>query len=182
MTILTDHLNIDRSEDPGYWYIWALDFKNTFLFLYDQTFKLLNSKNINLDQLPSQPGNISILTIYFSTLELYMKTFLLANKSFELSLLKTKYRHKLSEIREKCADIDNRFNNENLKWIIDTMEKSIKSDWSQIKYPLKRAPLLDKKADRSKDAGMFGLFGKKTMLPPLELLEEIVKPLVYIED
>ncbi len=54
-------------------------------------------------------------------------------------------------------------------------------DWKSIRYPHRRAPLL-KTADRKSDQHLPGLYGPDSMIPPLELLDEIVKELVYIKD
>src|SRR3989344_8092491 len=100
MTILIDHLNVDRSEDPGYWYLWSLDFKNTFLFLYEHEMNLYKDK-VNLDKLPPQPGVVTILTVYFTALELYMKTFLVCRDA-ELTveeLASRKWGNKLEKLR-----------------------------------------------------------------------------------
>ena len=183
MTIITNHLNIDRSEDPEYWYLWALDFKNTFLFLYSRVTNLYRLKNINLDKLPPQPGNLATLTIYYASIELYMKTYLLAKGILKTRQLRRKeFGHHLEVLRKVCSKSDARFNNEALKWIIKVMEMSLKSDWSQIKYPPRRAPLFKVGAERTKNSHVMPLYGKETMIPPLELLEDIVIPLVYTKD
>ena len=66
MTILTNHINIDRSDDPGYWYLWSVDFKNTFLFLYEHEMNMLRSRTkINLDKLPAEVK----LTVMFPRFE-----------------------------------------------------------------------------------------------------------------
>src|SRR3989337_3975301 len=111
MTILIDHLNVDRSEDPGYWYLWALDFKNTFLFLYNHEMNLLQNKpKINPDQLPPPPGHISIQTLYFTAIELYLKAFLLAQKDLTVAeLASNKWSHQLIKLRKRCSDIDGDF-------------------------------------------------------------------------
>src|SRR3990172_363416 len=138
MTILIDHLNVDRSEDPGYWYLWALDFKNTFLFLYNHEMNLLQNKpKINPDQLPPPPGHISIQTLYFTAIELYLKAFLLDQKDLTVAeLASNKWSHQLIKLRKRCSDIDGDFENKELKWVIDALNKLFKKDWHLLKYAI----------------------------------------------
>ncbi|OGK25378.1 hypothetical protein A3A46_00015 [Candidatus Roizmanbacteria bacterium RIFCSPLOWO2_01_FULL_37_13] len=180
MTIKIDHLNMDRSEDPGFWYLWALEFNNTFrlLFSYSDNF-LKKSHNINTD--PPPPSHIVMWTIYAHTLELYMKTYLLALKAVQISDLRYKYSHDLERLRQKCAELEPQFNNKYLTWITQDLKKFTKIDWEYIKYPPKIPPL-SKKPKLRDIQHTPGMYGKKTMLPPLDLLEKIIKPLVYIND
>lgn len=170
--MLIDYLNLDKEKDPGYWYLWALDFKNTFCYLFDGSEKLLRRKKINLDTLPSQPGHLSMWIIYFTALELYLKTFLLAKRQVSVTILKCEYKHNLKKLLNKCKNVDkaekvNRFDNLDLGWIIMMLKKTINTyDWTKIRYP----------------GGTIAMYGEKTVLPPLLKLDKIVKPLVWAKD
>lgn len=169
MTIKTDHLNTKKSEDPGYWYIWALSFNTTFRFMFLAHEKFFNKKLINLDQEPPPPSSIVVWHIYAHSLELYMKTFLLFHKIASVQEFKDKkkFGHNLEKLRISCSGVNPKFNNEDLKWITQKIKEFMDNlDWENIKYPNKIPPL----------------FGEKNFFPPLALLDSVVRPLVYVRD
>jgi hypothetical protein len=120
--------------------------------------------------------------IYAHTLELYMKTYLLVKKEESVITLKSKkYGHDLEQLRLKCSQSDTRFEEEELKWITHDLRKFTNMNWEFIKYP----PKISAKIKRLKsfsNQNLPPIFGKEVMIPPLDLLEEIIKPLVYIAD
>ena len=193
MTITIDHLNKNRNEDPAYWYLWASDFKNSFMFMYSHQIHLLDSE-INIDLLPPEPGAVTMRTTYFCALELYMKAYLLSNddkvKSSEdkPSYLKDTFGHNLDKLRKRCAELDKEFDMPELIWIIEDLKILFKSDWSFLKYPPYRKALKsktnqinkDKKLDQ--DVVMPGLSGEEQMFLPLNFLDNKVKAQNYIED
>lgn len=119
--------------------------------------------------------------IYAHTLELYMKTYLLAINAVSFKDIRNKYSHNLEKLRKKCAESEPKFNDKNLIWITQDLRKFTKLEWEYIKYPPKIPPL-SKKPKRRDFQTIPSIYGNKTMLPPLDLLEEIIKPLVYLKD
>ncbi len=120
--------------------------------------------------------------IYAQCLELYMKTYLLAINSLQINELRSKkYGHDLEKLRKKCAESETRFNNKQLAWITQDIRKFTKIDWEYIKYPPKRSPLSEK-SKTEENQHLPGMFGREVMIPPLDLLDEIIKPLVYNHD
>ncbi|MEN9406915.1 MAG: hypothetical protein RLZZ455_131 [Candidatus Parcubacteria bacterium] len=172
MTIFIDHLNLERESDPGYWYIWAADFKNTFIYLFTSEQKLLKRKRINIDRLPPQPGHLSMWIIYFSAIELYLKTFLIKEGDCDIETLRTKYGHRLKELLQECKNVSklripNEFENRELNEIIEILQKMTKTDdWTVIRYPGKS----------------LGMLGRDSVIKPLLFLEERVKSLVWVKD
>lgn len=186
MTIKTDHINLNREEDPAHWYLFALEHKNTFLFLYDYVLNFQKRmEGMNIDTLPPQPGITPINTIYFTAIELYLKAFLLIKvDSVNVKTLRSKnWSHNLEKLRKRCAEIDNEFNNNELVWIIGILEAMFKTHWALLKYPSSFAPAKEQNyMSDPNNKRQPPLFGSKTMTPPLEFLDAKVKDLVYIED
>ena|SRR3989344_3712279 len=181
MTIKIDHINVDRSENPGFWYLWTIDFNNTFRYLFGELEKFLQKKTHNINTDSPIPSNVVMWHIYAHTLELYMKTFLLSVRTVPFKDIRNIYGHDLEELRKKCAETEPKFKNSILTWITQDIKKFTKIDWEYIKYPPKFPPL-GKNPKRKDIQRLPPMYGKKTMIPPLDLLEEIVKPLVYIYD
>lgn len=182
MTIKIDHINVDRSEDLGYWYLWALEFNNTFKFLFTQLEKFFLRKTYNIDTESPMPSDIVMWCVYIHALELYMKTYLLTRNIPLKDLRNTnKYGHNLEELRKKCAEFELKFDDECITWITKDLRRFTRMDWEYIKYPPKRPPL-SKKSKLLDIQHLPSMYEEKIMIPPLDLLEGIVKPLVYIKD
>lgn len=182
MTIITDHINLDRFEDPGFWYLWANDFNNTFRSLFRQHTNFWKRKKYNINTDPPPPSHIVMWVIYAHALELYMKTYLLAKKEVSVQVLRSKtYSHDLERLRLKCAELDSKFNDINLTWITQDIRAFTNMDWEFIKYPPVIPPVIKK--PKFKDLQRIpSMYGKEVMMPPLDLLGTLVKSLVYIKD
>lgn len=180
MTLKIDHINTDRSEDAGFWYLWALEFRNTFNFLFIQKEKYWDKQSRNINIEPPPPSSLVIWCIYVQTFELYLKTYLLAIKAIPLSILASKkYGHDIEMLRKKCAETEPRFNDKCITWITQDLIRFTNIPWQYLKYPPKRLPL-KLKPKHTESQHVPGLYGKEVMIPPLDLLDGIVKTLVYI--
>ena len=91
-------------------------------------------------------------------------------------------RNKSEKYAKKKEKSDKKkFNDKNLVWITQDLRKFTRLKWEDIKYPPRMPPLVTK--PKLKDMQHTpSLYGEKNMLLPLDLLEEIVKPLVYVQD
>lgn len=177
MTILTDHLNIDKRADAGYWYVWSLDFRNTFLVAYDSFF----TKEFSLEK--PVPGSISLWHLYAHAIELYLKTYLLAKKRLTVKeLAKKEWGHNLENLRKLCSGYDSAFNSQKLLWVTQDLGRFMNGlFWENIKYPNKRLPLKNKYLEKG-STHLPPLYGREEMVEPLVLLDGLVKPLVYVDD
>jgi len=132
--------DLSEVEDPKWWLKRASDFHiASKLIIEDYTSELKSAK----ETLPTSKTYIfSTITPFLfmlaTTIELYLKTYLIAKGEPLKKVLK--YNHKLKELRLKCLSFgDNRFNNGSLPYIADSYGKVLLESGG-LRYPGRNTP------------------------------------------